>query len=272
MRLVPTVAFAILLATAVAAGCGGSQRKEGASASVVTETVTLSGPATKPHHVKPRPAAAQAVAPSYTTFTGSYFSVDYPDDWTIDANEVSKGSYFDTTIQSSSRLAMLRVDVTPPSGGAGSDASSNAVLVERALSGQPGYQELRFGPTTFRGYPAVDWEFVVREQGILLHKQDTFFNDDSGNDIAILTQAPTSQFRQWHSAFAHMRQSLLVATATVPSSPPQPTPAPAADFCAAHSCIPSFYDGTGYIVQCNDGMWSHSGGVSGACSYHGGES
>jgi hypothetical protein len=43
------------------------------------------------------------------------------------------------------------------------------------------------------------------------------------------------------------------------------------DFCSTHSCIDNFYNGSGYIVQCADGMWSHSGGESGACSWHGGE-
>jgi hypothetical protein len=43
-------------------------------------------------------------------------------------------------------------------------------------------------------------------------------------------------------------------------------------FCESHDCIDSFDEGTGYIVQCNDGMWSHSGGRPGACSYHDGES
>jgi hypothetical protein len=43
-----------------------------------------------------------------------------------------------------------------------------------------------------------------------------------------------------------------------------------ADFCDAHACIPSFDQGNGSIVQCADGMWSHSGGIQGACSYHGG--
>jgi hypothetical protein len=43
------------------------------------------------------------------------------------------------------------------------------------------------------------------------------------------------------------------------------------DFCSTHSCIDNFDNGNGYIVQCADGMWSHSGGESGACSYHGGE-
>ena len=43
-------------------------------------------------------------------------------------------------------------------------------------------------------------------------------------------------------------------------------------FCANHQCIANFSNGHGYIVQCADGEWSHSGGVSGACSEHGGES
>jgi hypothetical protein len=45
-----------------------------------------------------------------------------------------------------------------------------------------------------------------------------------------------------------------------------------ADFCTTHDCIASFDSGNGSIVQCNDGQWSQSGGLSGACSSHGGES
>lgn len=41
-------------------------------------------------------------------------------------------------------------------------------------------------------------------------------------------------------------------------------------FCATHGCVPSFEKGRGSIVQCEDGMWSRSGGLSGACSHHGG--
>jgi hypothetical protein len=44
-----------------------------------------------------------------------------------------------------------------------------------------------------------------------------------------------------------------------------------ADFCSTHDCIGSFSEGRGSIVQCADGTWSHSGGVQGACSWHGGE-
>lgn len=70
-------------------------------------------------------------------------------------------------------------------------------------------------------------------------------------------------------------------TQTIASSAPPATPAVEApgsfshatdaEFCTTHSCIENFPNGDGYIVQCSDGEWSHSGGLSGACSDHGGE-
>lgn len=41
--------------------------------------------------------------------------------------------------------------------------------------------------------------------------------------------------------------------------------------CSYFSCIQNFYNGSGYMEECNDGMVSMSGGRRGACSYHGGE-
>jgi hypothetical protein len=41
-------------------------------------------------------------------------------------------------------------------------------------------------------------------------------------------------------------------------------------FCDSHSCISNFDNGNGSIVQCEDGTYSHSGGIQGACSHHGG--
>jgi hypothetical protein len=47
---------------------------------------------------------------------------------------------------------------------------------------------------------------------------------------------------------------------------------PPADFCTYFNCIKSFWESTnGYVDECADGMYSHSGGVRGACSRHGGE-
>jgi hypothetical protein len=42
-------------------------------------------------------------------------------------------------------------------------------------------------------------------------------------------------------------------------------------FCEEHHCIGDFTTEDGTIVECSDGTFSHAGGISGACSYHGGE-
>jgi hypothetical protein len=47
---------------------------------------------------------------------------------------------------------------------------------------------------------------------------------------------------------------------------------PPADFCSYfYPCVSTFWTATrGYVVECASGSWSHSGGVSGACSKNGG--
>ncbi|GAA0403483.1 hypothetical protein AB0875_09565 [Micromonospora gifhornensis] len=45
---------------------------------------------------------------------------------------------------------------------------------------------------------------------------------------------------------------------------------PAAGVCSYFSCINNFSNGKGYMIECNDGMVSMSGGRPGSCSYHGG--
>ena len=46
---------------------------------------------------------------------------------------------------------------------------------------------------------------------------------------------------------------------------------PPAEICTYFNCINNFPNGRGYMVECNDGEYSMSGGIRGACSYHGGE-
>jgi hypothetical protein len=46
---------------------------------------------------------------------------------------------------------------------------------------------------------------------------------------------------------------------------------PPSNFCSYFNCIPSFWQSTkGYVEECMDGTYSHSGGRSGSCSSHGG--
>jgi hypothetical protein len=82
----------------------------------------------------------------------------------------------------------------------------------------------------------------------------------------------------------------------IPTKPPAPTPTPQPEtgvngnpwgydfnpgtlitnpptnFCQYFGCIGSFWDGKGYVIECKDGMYSKSGGRSGSCSHHGGNS
>jgi hypothetical protein len=46
---------------------------------------------------------------------------------------------------------------------------------------------------------------------------------------------------------------------------------PPSDICSYFNCIGNFWNGRGYMVECNDGTYSMSGGIKGACSYHRGE-
>ena len=45
---------------------------------------------------------------------------------------------------------------------------------------------------------------------------------------------------------------------------------PPSNFCSYFACISSFWNGSGYVIECQDGNYSKSGGRSGECSRHGG--
>jgi hypothetical protein len=267
--------------TVFAAGCGATT----ASKPAATVTVTLTQPTVRPpapgatrtpaRVVSKRPPAV-ARPSSLQTFDGNYFSVDYSGAWYVETDAADKGSYLDTTIRNPvNRDVMLRIDVTP--GASIGDPVVNARQVESALRRQPGYRLLDFSRTSFQGYPAVRWEFEVEEHGTLLRKVDVFFENANGDGFGVLTQAPASTFALWRRYFANTRTSLALTpttstpaqplspeTETVPSLPSEP----AQSFCDTHACIPNFDNGVGTVVQCADGMWSHSGGQPGACSYH----
>ena len=68
-------------------------------------------------------------------------------------------------------------------------------------------------------------------------------------------------------------------TASMCGAPPNPwgynfcggsvITSPPSNFCAYFNCIPSFWNQTnGYVIECMDATYSHSGGRRGACSYH----
>jgi hypothetical protein len=270
-------------AVLVLAGCGASQTAPPPPPETVTVTVAkrvaAQSPKTQP---KPKPKASPQIArpASVATFDGSQFSLDYPASWYVEAREVDKGGYFDTTIRNPTNPnVMVRIDVSV--GTAPGDPRVSARRVEASLQGQPGYRRLDFRRIDFDGHPALRWEFVVNERGTLLRKVDLFF-ENSGEGVAILTQSPAATWVLWRRLFGETRDSLAVNKPTradgsdysVPvittTEPTGTLPSIETTFCDTHDCIQNFDNGVGTIVQCADGKWSHSGGRPGPCSYHGG--
>jgi len=111
---------------------------------------------------------------------------------------------------------------------------------------------------------------------------------DTPANTALATPSPTT---------APTAKPVAVPVAPKATAPPPPPPAPAFNYCGAPAnpwhynfcggsviyavpsnfcgyfpCIKSFWNQTnGYAEECADGMYSHSGGRPGACSYHQGE-
>jgi hypothetical protein len=157
---------------------------------------------------KSQPPAPPTAAPgsgNAATYAGHDYTILYPSSWFIEADEVQKSGYTDTTIRDPrDPRTLLRIDVSdnPPA-----DVLAAAMPVVQALRRQSGYDELALTRTTFNGYDAVYWEFVVPEAGVPLHKVDVFFINEFGEGVAVLTQAPAARFGSVADAFEAIRSS-----------------------------------------------------------------
>jgi hypothetical protein len=68
------------------------------------------------------------------------------------------------------------------------------------------------------------------------------------------------------------KKALELAGAWSDFSPGNYITSPQSNFCAYFTCIASFWNGQGYVMECQDGDYSKSGGIQGSCSHHGGDS
>jgi serine/threonine protein kinase len=152
------------------------------------------------------PTTTPPATPSTPTFQGSDFSIEYPAGWVIEAAETNHGSYLDTTIVSPDNpKLLLRIDESPTGGSGGVDAAAAPVIA--SLRHQHGYRQLLLSHVSFQGGDALEWEFVVLEGGILLHKIDLFFVGPSGSEWAILTQAPAALWPKFATGLDAQRQT-----------------------------------------------------------------
>lgn len=195
------------LAFAVGAQTAGPLLRAWAGAPQAVAATSCSGGGSQ--QAAPAQTQTSSSAASWTTYTGVYFDINYPNTWTIQAAEQSRGSYLDTTIVSPGDPSILiRVDVSP--GVNSPDPETAAAPVVAALRRQRGYRELDYSLFNFGGYQALHWEFLVSESGVLLHKEEVVFTSSNGDDFGVLVQAPASEYSAFSSFFTDVFNSLTV--------------------------------------------------------------
>jgi putative serine protease PepD len=154
------------------------------------------------------PPTTTTPGPGTSSYDGQAFSIAYPSTWQIQDAEKPTSYGTDTTFLSpADSTTLLRVDVTPHT--TASTPQSAAAPVIAALETQPGYEQLDMSPETFDGFPALHWEFLVRESGVLLHKEDVSFIDtDNDTAVGVLTQAPAGEYPDLADSFAQLTNTL----------------------------------------------------------------
>lgn len=142
-----------------------------------------------------------------TTFTGAAFSISYPANWVVKADQKQFSWGTDTTIVSpTDPNVLVRVDVTQHVKTNSPLTSAKSVI--NTLAAEPGYQQVALSANSINGMPGEYWEFLDTESGVSMHKVDEFlidFADDEG--IAVLTQAPASEWASLSQMFTTLRNS-----------------------------------------------------------------
>ena len=150
-------------------------------------------PATTPSGTTP-----PATIPSNEFYPGADFSIDYPTGWVVTHLQLSGGN-LDTTFQppGASRVEpFIRVDENPVDNE--SLAASAAPEISH-LEEDPTYSLVSLTYGSFEGVPCLRWEFEDSEQGIRLHKVDTFLIDPYGHGWAVLFQSPAAEWGEYGS-------------------------------------------------------------------------
>jgi hypothetical protein len=93
--------------------------------------------------------------------------------------------------------------------------------------------------------------------------------------VGSATPAPSGSTGPSAGTSSQTTSAASASTSGSANTTPQTTPAsPSGGPCDGHPCIGDWSKEAaegGTVAQCVDGTWSHAGGISGACSHHGGE-
>jgi hypothetical protein len=145
-----------------------------AAAPSAQPTATVTAPATP---TPPTPAPGGTA--TYTTGT---YAANYPAGWSILEDNVDKGAYTETKLQSPDGSAAVLIDRTP---GTPIDPRIEAQGVESATARTAGYRRLAFHRVPLGGGPGFRWLFDLPSG-----RRVDFFTNAGGGRFAVLGDGP----------------------------------------------------------------------------------
>ncbi len=164
------------VAALVAGGAFDQSSDGGPTTVIVRETTpdrpTDTGQEEDPEQQPPEPGGQTA------RYTSATYSADYPADWTVVSDDVDKGAYTETKLQSPDGGATVVIDRTP---GAPLDPTLAAQEVERATAETAGYRRVSFRSVELGGRPSFEWVFDLPSG-----RRVDFFTTVDGTSFAVL--------------------------------------------------------------------------------------
>ena len=165
-------AAAALLAT-------GALESGGGSTTVVRQVTTAGGTTTTTTETTEQPTTSTQEQTTSggeegsASYTADGYSAQLPSDWTLVSDDVSKGAYSETKIESPDGSATVVIDRTP---GAPIDPETAAAEVERDTRTTPGYSRVAWHSVDLGGKPGWEWVFDLPTG----RRADYFTNVGSG--------------------------------------------------------------------------------------------
>ncbi|HUB05684.1 MAG TPA: hypothetical protein VMB50_01720, partial [Myxococcales bacterium] len=143
-----------------------------------------------------------SAAAGLTPYTGPGYSADVPTGWDAVEDDAAKSGYRESKWKEGGHF--LLIDTQPAAENL--TLEQDAAPVHAAVERIPGYEELRYGPTTLAGSEA--WEWVFRARG--KQQVDYFFNRcDRG--FGVLGSAPGGDFEPFEATFRRAAESVQVS-------------------------------------------------------------
>ncbi|MEA2431790.1 MAG: hypothetical protein QOI19_2263, partial [Thermoleophilaceae bacterium] len=172
----------LLGGVAIALAAAGVFSSKSSNPPPTPTTVIVQNPAAtgaEPTTPKQTPTPAPPSRPSTKrTYRSSTYAAEFPAGWTLVEDDVDKGAYTETKMQSPDGGAAVLIDRAP---GSALDPAVEAEGVRKDTARTPGYREVAFGYITLGGRAGFEWIFDLPSG-----RRYDYFTNTSGGRFAVL--------------------------------------------------------------------------------------